>query len=114
METETLDHLFYSCSYSSSLWNDIQDFINGQLGSNIHLSNFDIFFYFSDSNSSVQYLVNLIILLGKFFIHKSKFMNNKPLFNVFKIDLKNYIECISGLEGKSASKCMKYLSGLTI
>ena len=27
LETETLDHLFYSCSHSSSLWNDIQWFI---------------------------------------------------------------------------------------
>ncbi|XP_035990507.1 uncharacterized protein LOC118562322 [Fundulus heteroclitus] len=114
LDIETLDHLFYSCSHSSSLWNDMQCFINGHFGSNILLSSFDIFFYFSDSNPSIQYIVNLFILLGKFFIHKSKFMKNKPLFSVFKIDLKNYIICISGLKGKSASKCLQHLSTLTL
>ena len=40
---------------------------------------FDILFYYKDSNKDICYLLNLFILLGKYFIHKMKFTKNFSL-----------------------------------
>ncbi len=36
-------------------------------------------------------MVNIIIIMGKYRIHLSKWKNQKPFLNCFKNELKNYV-----------------------
>jgi hypothetical protein len=50
----------------------------------------------------LTFIVHLFIFHGKFFIHTMKWAKNKPLFTLFKIELKYYFEKISKCKNKKA------------
>ncbi len=56
-----------------------------------------IFFYYN-SNSRIQYIINLFIILGKFFIHKCKFLGKNPLLLIFLADYNSYILSLMGIK----------------
>ena len=47
----------------------------------------DIMFYFepNDMDPGLTFIVNLFIFHGRFFVHKMKWAEKKPLFTLFKI-----------------------------
>lgn len=48
------------------------------------------------------FILNLIILLGKFCIHKYKWSQRKPNITHFKTDMKIYFETLQGLSSCKA------------
>jgi len=67
----------------------------------------DVLFGFSMSNISVEkeyYLINLIIILAKFYIHKCKFAKVKRFFCVFMKELEMYFKSIPNAKNKKAIK----------
>lgn len=60
-------------------------------------------FYFepNDMDPDLTFIVNLFIFHGRFFVHKMKWAENKPLFTLFKIELKYYFEMISKCKNKA-------------
>ena len=58
----------------------------------------------SNKKRHETFLINLIIILAKFHIHKSKFSHSKPSFILFEIEAKQYIQTIRNSKNKKATK----------
>lgn len=104
---ETVFHLFWTCSYAEHLWKDVETFIKNNIQQDISVTFKDIIFghFDSDSNNNKScFVINLIYFLGKFYIHKCKFTNNKPIFLVFRKEFKMYLNTISSSVNKKARK----------
>ncbi len=52
------------------------------------------------------YLINLLLLLARFSIHKCRYGNYKPLFLILKSEVKQYLKSIYTLINKKAVKCI--------
>ncbi len=62
------------------------------------------FFTYDMSFNKEYYLINLLLLMAKFSIHKCKYGNCKPLFLILKSEIKQYIKSIYTLINKNAVK----------
>ena len=79
------------------------------------VSNFSLFwkdvpFGFLDNESKKQkeiYLINLLIILGKYHIHKAKFNISKPSFIAFGKETEQYIKTIYDLKNKKAANTIQ-------
>ncbi len=45
-------------------------------------------------------MLNLMILFGKFHIHKSKINNSKPCLKVFMVDVHSYMDSLQFIDSK--------------
>lgn len=111
---ESVDHLFWECTHIKIFWKEFSLFIRVSLLYNFSLSYKDVLFgfYHVDKVKDKYFLINLFILLAKFFIHKCKFLSVKPLFLIFCKDLKYYLNTISTSSNvkalKSVTLCESY------
>jgi len=64
------------------------------------------FFLYDQSYRKEYYLINILLLLAKFSIHKCKFGGNKPLFLILRAQIQQYLKTILGLKNKKAAKCV--------
>lgn len=83
---ETVSHLFWKCHFSSKLWKDVVKFINDMVYKDFVLLYEHVLFGFYPNDRKLHekaYLINLLIILTKFHIHKCKFLDRRPLFTVF-------------------------------
>ncbi len=67
-----------------------------------------VFFTYDMSFHKEYYLINLLLLMAKFSIHKSKYGNYKPLFLILKSEIKQYLKSIYTLINKKAIKICKH------
>ncbi len=49
-------------------------------------------------NFSIQYIVNLFIILGIFFIHKCTFLGKNPVLSIFLVDYNSYVLSLMGIK----------------
>ena len=61
-------------------------------------------FSYGEKDTNAFFLINLLLLLCKFHIHKCKFTNQKPKFFVLMKELKQYISLIESSKNKKAIK----------
>ena len=73
-------------------------------GHDIEFKPKDIISKFDDENASLSYIMNLILLLGKFHIHKAKFSKSSPSFTIFLIELKSYVTTLSHVTNQKAER----------
>ncbi len=71
-----------------------------------------ILYYENKSNKDLEFIVNLFILLAKFYIHKQTFLNSSPLLNLFCSDFDFYISSLRLLKNKKSVKCLEYYDAL--
>jgi len=94
---EDLYHLFWSCPFSYVFWQDFRTFISLNILSDFSITYVEVLFGFLSypaNNKDQYYIINLLILLSKFHIHKSKFCHHKPSFSIFEKELRQYISTI--------------------
>lgn len=104
-QRETLVHLFWMCPHTRLLWSKLSKYIADHIYLDFMLKWENVLFGFvtHDMNfTSEFYLINLIIILTKFYIHKSKFQNKKPTFIELSVNVKQYISSISCSTNKKA------------
>ena len=104
MTTESNIHLFWECSYVQPFWNQIRIFFNVKL--NTPSENFLTYQSFCNvniNNKTKSNCINCIILLGKYFIFKTKYQKTTPSFNEFKYYLKYKLH-IEGLIAEMKGK----------
>ena len=74
----------FLCEFTKKFWSDLSFFI---FRPPIVIHDFilkDVLCYFDNGkDKSLIYMVNFLILPGKFFIHKQKFLESHPSFQVF-------------------------------
>lgn len=109
--TETMLHLFWNCRYSRFFWKDLITFTNNNIKKEknlkIHIGN--VLFGFTNyktSENNEYYIINLLILMAKFHIHKCKFSNQKPFFFLFVKEMEQYIKVIKMSNNKKALKTL--------
>ncbi|XP_023812027.1 uncharacterized protein LOC111947633 [Oryzias latipes] len=94
---ETISHLFWNCNTTKKLWKDCARFINYKLDSQYQIKFEHIIFGLHEKNirSNVKLAINLIIIFGKFHIHKSKFSSSQLFFPLIIKELESYLHTIS-------------------
>ncbi|KAI7791725.1 hypothetical protein IRJ41_005592 [Triplophysa rosa] len=93
-EKEKIFHLFFHCIYTKIFWVDVENFITRILFVAAKLNGSDIMLY---------YIIQLIVLMGKFHIHKMKWSGSKPNFFHFINEFKQYCDMLHGC--KSGKAC---------
>lgn len=109
VQDETIVHLFWHCNYTKVFWNSFCKFVTDFVYSKFSLFWKDVLFGFVDVEKNIEkefYLINLLLLLAKYHIHKCKFSNNKPHFKVFFRELQQYFETLSASENTKARKTL--------
>ncbi len=61
-------------------------------------------FYIQKDTINEYYVINLLLLLAKFHIHRSKFTHQNPLFIILKKEVQQYIQTISSSKNLKALK----------
>ena len=111
---ETTQHLFWICTHSKTFWKDFCSFIMKELYKDFTLKWENIVFCFfrKQSKEDMFFIINLLIVQAKFYIHKCKYIKQKPAFKHFYCDMLSYIKLISGSLNKKAMKtrniCITY------
>ncbi len=113
--SETVAHLFWECPFVQSFWNNLNALIVQNIFYDFSLCYKHILFgfYVKDKNLfNASFCINLLLFIGKFYVHKCKYTKCKPHFNIFKQDLKLYLNTISMSVNKKALKtsriCAKF------
>jgi len=73
-------------------WLDVSNFISKLFETCLRIELFDVVFFFVqdnvDSKSTMCFLIQLFILLGKYHIHVKKWVKAKPSFEHFMKEIK--------------------------
>ncbi len=112
-----MERLFWSCQYTQRFWYDIDAFVKLKLLSDFSIQMRNIIFGYFDSDptkENISFIINLILILSKFYIHKCKFSNCKPVFTVFLRDIENYINLISVSNNKKAIKTVRICTAFKV
>ena len=106
--SQTIRHLFISCTQASSFWNKFQNWYLIVSNANLLLSELDVLFGITRHSKNFLAL-NHLIMLGKYFLY-----NIKHDFNDFvslvqeKVELEKYIAATSNDENEFKQK-LKFL-----
>ena len=106
---ETVTHLFWHCPFVKRLWTDVCNFIANHIEADFKLFWKDVLFGIFDSNRNSTrpketFIINLILILAKFHIHKCKFTHKKPSFVAFYNELLLYSDSIKFSHNQKAIK----------
>ncbi len=96
-------------------WIDIEYLIFKFIKLKITLSGKYIFLLYKNNNLDLEQnlVINLILMYGKYHIHKQKWSNNKPSITLFKIELKHYIEDLKDLRNKKAKRIYRIIESFS-
>lgn len=115
-EKESIVHLFYECPCSSVFWYKMSQFLSVKLNCNLNLSLSSVVLHFNeyDVSKGKMFLIDLFLLLGKFYIHQVKWSNSEPNFVHFQTAFKIYLESIQFVKNKKARKTVSLLNEFNI
>ncbi len=104
---ETDMHIFWDCPHTQLFWIEFSNIINRNVLQGFSLLFKDVLFGFFNIQKvqiNEYFIINLLLLLAKFHIHRSKFTHQNPLFIVFKKEVQQYIQAISSSKNLKALK----------
>lgn len=102
VEIETVEHLFFQCSLVNKFWNDALRWMQQRIPVRLILSWEFIKFGLLIKDKKVSYVINNVLLLLKFYIHKCKFFKIPPKLVVFKEEFKVYLETVRRMKSPKA------------
>lgn len=114
---ETVVHLFWYCSFTKKFWQEVLSFIRSNIYNECTLFWKNVvlgFFEYEQSKRKQFYVINLILLLAKFHIHRCKYSNSRPLFLVFIKEFEQYLLLIQLSKNKKASKTLSVCNSFPI
>jgi len=101
--SETPLHLFCNCKYSEDFWKQVSMLFFDAFYKIIRIDEAMIIFLDCNTGSDIiDNTLNVIILPGKFHIHKAKVMSIKLSFNFFCKDVKIFHDSLISITRKSA------------
>lgn len=109
---ETMVHLYWYCPHVKPFWENVCEFICKNIDADFMLFwKYVLFGIFKNQrdyhDTNNIYIINLILLLAKFHIHKCKFSGKKPCFILFKKEMELYIDSIRFSLKQKALKTLK-------
>ncbi len=100
-DIESLEHLFNLCKFSEELWDDLYAWLSLKY----EIPGFDfktVKYLFFCLNYDVEFLVNNIVNLANYFIHKCRFFNNPPNVLLFQQDLTIFFKSLKIMRSEKA------------
>uniref|UniRef100_A0A3B3HKX7 Reverse transcriptase domain-containing protein n=1 Tax=Oryzias latipes TaxID=8090 RepID=A0A3B3HKX7_ORYLA len=107
-ETETLEHLFYSCNQVKIFWSDIHNWLSLKILNIPFFSLYDVLFYMENLDPGISDVINVVIILCKHFIHLCKWKNTCPLFSIFLNYFSDYYKCLKCIPNKNKKTTVIY------
>uniref|UniRef100_A0A1A8L6V8 Reverse transcriptase domain-containing protein n=1 Tax=Nothobranchius pienaari TaxID=704102 RepID=A0A1A8L6V8_9TELE len=104
-DIETSVHLFFQCIYSEALWTDIHDWLYTKMRIE-PLSENDVIYGAILDNTEWDFLVNNIIIVAKFYIHKCRYGKVKPRFYAFHNECLSFSKALKFMKSKHAMKLL--------
>ncbi len=114
-DTETTDHIFFSCNITQTFWDNIHKWMKQKITAFppcISLDNVTFGMILPDKNDELS--CNVILCLAKFFIHKNKVMRSSPRFAVFINEIKLYLKSLKKITGLKEQKLYDNLKDFPI
>ncbi len=114
---ETYSHLFWSCEFTYKFWRDLHKYVTDSIFADFHLYYKNIIFGFHNFNqkdNKAFFLINMLLLLAKFHIHKAKFTNRKPELFVFLKELQQYMRTIASSKNTKALKTISICNSFNL
>ncbi len=113
-EVESLSHLFYSCPYSTSFWNQMSLLIWESYKVLITINEGMVLFLNAVcNNKEVNNIIKLLCILGKFHIHKVRFLQALPNEFLFYVELKSFYNSVCKvLKNKKALKTSSLMENI--
>lgn len=104
--SEDTEHIFFSCSAVQSFWKKVQDWliIKNVDAEGLTFTLQDVLYGITKDCSTLHDLINMIIVLAKYFIHKCRYFKTPPLLIVFKKELKIFSDALVKMKTKIALK----------
>lgn len=99
-EKETMEHLFFSCPHAADFWTAGHSWVSLKIQNVPSFTLKEIIYFMDNLDFNISEAVNLVIVLGKYFIHTCKWKNTTPVFTVFKhyfVDYFRSLKCIFNL-----------------
>ena len=96
-EIDTIEHHFYYCSISRTFWSKVFNWLQNIMGCKIHLSLCEVLFgiiNYCFGDVEVFTALNVLILIGKWYINKCKTTEKEPSINPFLNILKEKIKVL--------------------
>ncbi len=98
-ETESIFHLFFSCNYTKLFWSQISLFIFELFYTFIYINDIMVLFLDCDTGLvEMDNIIKILILFGKYHIHKAKCMLNVANGKLFSIDLRIFYESLTSIQ----------------
>lgn len=115
-QSEDTDHIFFLCNFSKLFWISLQDWLIEKevVADNFVFSLHHILFGVPQDCCVNSFLLNNIVILAKYFIHKCRFFKSPPLLIVFKNDLKCFSKALNKMKGQSAMKLLYLLTSFNL
>ena len=103
---EDVFNLFWSCPFSTKLWEDICNLISTCIEPFSFCFEHVVWLHWLSicEKNQLFYIINLIIYLAKWYIHKFRYTNQKTLLSVFDNEIKQYIKTIRHATNMKAIK----------
>ena len=100
---ETALHIFWDCPHTQLFW---VEFSASRFLFALMLFKDVLFGFFNIQKAKFNeyFIINLLLFLAKFHIHRSKFTQQNPLFIVFRREVQQYIQSISLCKNLKALK----------
>ena len=84
------------------------DFIWNKTKHNVIIECKEVITYFEHEEYKVEFIINLLILLGKFHIHKCRVTKSIPNIISFQCDLKEYLKSLKMINAKKSNNTEKW------
>ena len=111
---ESTEHLFYDCKYATAFWEDFHYWLYPKVEHLPELAKEDVIFGIVMNNNAHDLAINTLICLGKFFLHKNKYLNAQPKFIIFHKELCLYFSSLKVMRTKNAVKVCNLVEELKL
>lgn len=98
LEDETMEHLFYFCPVTKVFWQEILNWMKIKMNSITQLDLELVLYGIGKLPKNISKIVNIIIIMGKYHIHKGKWQNKTPSLATFKIEMQSYFLSLSHIK----------------
>lgn len=110
-DVESFSHLFYGCLHSTNFWTQMSLLIWESYKILVTITEDMVLFLSVESNNKeINDVIKLLCLLGKFHIHKAKFLQFIPNETLFKVELNIFYDSVCNVpKNKKALKTSSLL-----
>ena len=94
---DTVEHHFFLCETATKFWKELQIWISQVLSITFNFTICEILFGIPFDNDTTLYIINILMMHGKYFLNNRKSYNKAIVFSVFVMELKYKMQALCNL-----------------